>query len=77
MAVHPNPVVDIVNFEIADVPGDVEITIMDLNGQVISNSKMENGRYQENVKAFADGVYIYTLSQNGNVVSTGKFEKVR
>ncbi len=77
VAVHPNPVVDIVNFEIADVPGDVEITIMDLNGQVISNSKMENGRYQENVKAFADGVYIYTLSQNGNVVSTGKFEKVR
>ncbi len=76
LSVYPNPTSDYINFNYDGLP-DAEIEIYDIRGKFL---RRENILSKENLKLsvenYPGGIYFYNLvSNNGKVISTGKFCK--
>ncbi|MBK9330931.1 MAG: SBBP repeat-containing protein [Ignavibacteria bacterium] len=72
---YPNPFNPVTNIKFDVVKsGNVKITVSDISGKLVSellNSKMNPGTYlvDFNASQFASGIYFYTLSAQGNVIT--------
>lgn len=71
--VYPNPANDNVYI---DGPSAVTMNIVSINGAVVS-SKEINGKGKVDISALSEGLYLYTLSEHGNVVQRGKLNITR
>ncbi len=70
VAAYPNPVADELNvtFSLSQA-SDVSVTLTNILGQVVANQKLDNmvnGKAVFNTSVLAGGVYIYTLSADGD-----------
>ncbi|MCO5259253.1 MAG: T9SS type A sorting domain-containing protein [Crocinitomicaceae bacterium] len=73
--VYPNPANDVVNFEFGTTEV-ANVTVLNLNGQVVLSSAVNNGALALNVSELESGLYIYQANDaNGNVLNTSKFSK--
>lgn len=72
---YPNPATDVLNIDFGtnEVSG---VSIINLNGQVVLNSTVNNGSVQLNTAGLNSGLYIYqAIDAEGNVLNTDKFSK--
>lgn len=73
---YPNPTDKIINFDIPASSTDTEITITNLNGQIVSMCKLSNVNGQKatiDVSSFNDGFYLFTIKISDELIH-GKFE---
>ncbi|MBK8981861.1 MAG: SBBP repeat-containing protein [Ignavibacteria bacterium] len=72
---YPNPFNPVTNIKFDVVKsGNVKITVSDISGKLVSeilNSRMNPGTYllDFNASQFASGIYFYTLTAQGNVIT--------
>ena len=52
--------------------GTVSIQIMDIMGRVLLNKTINNSNNNIDIKQLSSGLYFFTVSQNGNVLESGK-----
>ena len=75
--VYPNPASDNVTFSYAIpyVSNSLVLTVSNLLGQIIQTFPLsdKSGQVQWNTSALPDGLYIYKLTDQGNVLQMGKF----
>ncbi|MBL7895122.1 MAG: T9SS type A sorting domain-containing protein [Bacteroidia bacterium] len=77
LAIYPNPATNQINFIIPS-QGEFEISIMDMQGRIISKHKFDNrnsiNQNSINIEALAQGIYSGRIT-NGNAVQNFKFVK--
>lgn len=74
VSVYPNPSTGIFNLNMTNVPVDqVEVTVMSINGQVISTSTFNSSNGNVNnavdLSNAASGIYLMQLNINGNITT--------
>ncbi len=52
--------------------GTVSLEIMDIMGRVLINKTINNTNNNIDINQLSSGLYFFTVSQNGNVVESGK-----
>jgi hypothetical protein len=76
--VYPNPFTNQINFELlgANDIATLEINVFDALGRSVSTQKtMNNSIVSLSLNETANGVYFYTIKQNGALVGNGKVVK--
>ncbi|MBW6484180.1 MAG: T9SS type A sorting domain-containing protein [Vicingaceae bacterium] len=70
----PNPTNDnlTISHNLETKNGVVYLEIMDVMGRILINKTINNTNNQIDVKQLSSGLYFFTVSQNGNVVESGK-----
>jgi len=72
--VYPNPSSGLVNIILKPSNENGYVKIIDLAGREIENSSLKNGKTQLNTSAYANGIYLYLITDmNGNLLDKGKF----
>ncbi|AEA45632.1 T9SS type A sorting domain-containing protein [Fluviicola taffensis] len=66
---YPNPAINAVTIELTDLNAVVEMTVVDLVGNVVYNSTI-NGSITVDVSNLTSGVYVVRLNNKGQVSST-------
>jgi len=61
----PNPATDQVIISFGQVTGNTDVTLTDMVGQVVASQTVSNGRAFFNTSALASGIYIYSVTANG------------
>ena len=75
ITLYPNPVTNILTIESGTVnDGKTILSILNIQGQKLLESKMEDKITQVNIEAFKKGVYFIQLI-NGSSIETSKFIK--
>ena len=80
VVIYPNPAKDILNIDYSLESNDkATITIIDLNGKVITNILLTQGvnNHSADISMLNNGVYFVTLQKNGVVQSTKKLVIVK
>ncbi|HOY04077.1 MAG TPA: T9SS type A sorting domain-containing protein [Saprospiraceae bacterium] len=76
LVITPNPAGDFIQFSTVEMEGQVQVTVSDLSGKVMLNTKLNaNNSPQLNVSRLSPGIYFVQLLHE-NRVWTGKFQKV-
>ena len=71
--IYPNPTFDILNVKMPmNMSGDYDYKIVNLEGKIISEGKINTNQSTIDVKEFATGKYILTI-QNSERIITGHF----
>ncbi len=72
--IHPNPANNVVMISYnTELTGDLQVQIMDLAGRTVAQQMIENnGRATLEVSALQNGLYIVTLSENGELKGRAK-----
>lgn len=52
--------------------GIISLQIMDVMGRVLLNKTINNSNNNIEINSISSGLYFFTVSQNGNVVESGK-----
>ncbi len=73
LRVFPDPADRDMFFELTGSDGRALITVLDHTGRVVALKNMENGRATLSTAFFADGLYVYRLTQEGKELATGRF----
>lgn len=75
--VYPNPVTSESKFILIDQSRqEVEVNIMNVQGQVIDNFKLKPGdQFMLDSDNLVQGLYFYQVYQNGQIIQTSKFLK--
>ena len=69
----PNPFEDVVQFEIEGVDFDLlQLNIYDLTGRLIRTATYSDNQFSVHRNQLLSGMYIYTLSGDGELISSGK-----
>ena len=69
-SVYPNPTKGNFNIEIGNTISDeVSLKIVDINGRVVKESKLENGLNTVNISGMASGLYILNMTSGNNTVT--------
>lgn len=71
VAVYPNPVQNFINFDLNI--NNYSVRIVDITGKTVSNSVSTSNKHKVNTTNFNNGIYFYTISNNGNTITTNKF----
>lgn len=66
--IFPNPTHDLLTIE-TDIPDHYSIMITSLNGQLISNTKLEGSGHNIDLSSFQKGVYFITISSKDSVTT--------
>jgi hypothetical protein len=76
--VYPNPANDVMNIILQNTSGEVNVTFMDLAGQVVSGYTLydTNEKISLDISNLAAGFYIYTIKGEYYEIATGKFIKL-
>ena len=72
--IHPNPAnnVAMINYS-TELTGDLQVQMMDLAGRIVAQQMIENqGRATIDVSSIQNGLYIVTLSENGELKGRAK-----
>ena len=76
LTITPNPAGDFIQFSALEMEGDVRVTVSDLSGKMMLNTKLNaNNMPQLNISRLSPGIYFVQLLHE-NRVWTGKFQKV-
>ncbi len=70
VTIHPNPVVDVLNFELA---AWTHARVVDVQGREVMNEKLITGKLD--VLALQPGMYVLQLSNGTTSMATARFEK--
>jgi len=72
--VYPNPVNNelTINHNLLVKEGTISLEIMDIMGRILINKTINNTNNQIDITVLSSGLYFYTISQNDNVVQSGK-----
>lgn len=76
MDVYPNPASDVITM-VNPLQSNATLEIFSLTGEKLNEVNMTSGSNVINVEAYASGIYLYRLNDNGNYVSAGKFQVAR
>ena len=71
VSVYPNPVQNFINFDLN--LNYYSVRIVDITGKTVSNSVSTSNKHKVNTTNFNNGIYFYTISNNGNTITTNKF----
>lgn len=71
VAVYPNPVQNFINFDLNI--NNYSVRIVDITGKTVSNTIATSNKHKVNTTNFNNGIYFYTISNNGNIITTNKF----
>lgn len=74
LKIEPNPFCDFINFECQGGMVDYDLSIFDMNSKLIFNGKL-NKKIQVTTSSFFNGVYIYKISNKGQILDIGKIVK--
>jgi len=72
--IYPNPVKDVLNIQGLDTQNKIEISLVDLNGQVLAKKSIGTSSYVWNIKSLAVGAYYLHIEEGMNQ-TTLKFIK--
>lgn len=74
VSVYPNPASDYVNILISSAAQTGYVKVLDITGREVENDVLNNGKIQINTSAYANGMYLYLITDNnGNLLDKGKF----
>ncbi len=74
--VYPNPTNDIVNIKInSNNVGIIYIDLFDAQGKKIESISTISNLFEVNTEKYPPGLILYNISQNGDIISNGKFIK--
>lgn len=73
--VYPNPVRNTINIDCVNVEDMVTFTVYNMTGSKMIEREMDayNGKLIMNVSDLKNGLYLYSISVNGEIVETKKF----
>ena len=72
VTVYPNPVKNIINFEL-DL-NDYNVTIIDITGKIVKTVSSINNKLTVSTSNLNNGIYFYSIVGNdGNIIATNKF----
>jgi len=73
--VYPNPTKDELNIYLNNSYNVTEITVYSLSGKVILHKKVNssNGKISANIPTIPSGMYLYSVGNNGEIITYGKF----
>jgi Secretion system C-terminal sorting domain len=72
--VYPNPSSSLINIVVKSSKANGYVKIVDITGREIESSLFNNGKSQLNTSAYANGMYLYLITDmNGNLLDKGKF----
>ena len=73
LSVFPNPSTNVVNFSTSSLEAD-KVSVFDITGKIIATEVMEMGKAKMNTANFANGVYLYQVTdKNNQILTTDKF----
>lgn len=75
---YPNPTTDFVNLYAADLINytNLSIELVDMQGRIIHQQSLPNAElHQINVSSFTNGLYLYRLKSNNELIYIGNFLK--
>jgi hypothetical protein len=74
---YPNPATE--KLFITNIPTDVaSIALVDITGKTISNFMLKSNQLELNINNLSQGVYLLMImDNNGNVIATDKFNKIK
>lgn len=74
LVLYPNPAQDLLTAEFGSIENNGLITLTDITGKVVRTSVLgdHSNKHVFNLEGLKDGVYIYTLFNNGKTISTKK-----
>lgn len=76
VSVYPNPAQGMVNFRLNanEKAEDYKLTILDINGRVLSSEMLNANEISKDISGFAGGTYFFTVTNvKTNVSESGKF----
>ena len=74
--VYPNPAKDVINIELnAVISGNMEVEIMNLLGQRLDRTSVNDNRTTVNISSLPSGCYLVNCYNEGIKVATAKFIK--
>jgi hypothetical protein len=71
----PNPVRDILQIQFTEFKNSPILQLMDLQGRLLMEKELEANANFVDLSAFSTGMYIYRITEAGQVISTGKIFK--
>lgn len=78
---YPNPAVESVRMDVKfDKNSRIKIELVDMLGRVLNSDRLDLmkgqlSNYQLDVSALASGMYLFRLTDNGNLLNAYKFQK--
>ncbi len=72
VSVYPNPTGTDLNFSFSE-ERERRIVLFDSFGRIILEEQTSDSQYTINVESFAEGIYFYTIIEDGEVKSSAKF----
>lgn len=77
--VYPSPASSLVNFDLSALTdmNDVVVLVNDASGKLVQQFQVNNALHQMDVANLAEGLYSFSILQNGAVKSTGRFSVMR
>ncbi|MBW6482924.1 MAG: T9SS type A sorting domain-containing protein, partial [Vicingaceae bacterium] len=74
ITLYPNPANSqiTVTHQLETKNGTVSLEIMDIMGRVLLNKTINNTNNNIDINQLSSGLYFFTVSQNGNVLESGK-----
>ena len=70
--VYPNPATDVFNIKLSTSGSDVKVKVMNVLGGEVFTTSLKNGVNKLDVSELTNGVYFYTILQNGKEIETKK-----
>ena len=75
ITLYPNPVVDILQIRgLENFQGSTRIEVFDVSGILVSEKALFSDA-EIDFSEFADGIFFYSLFEDGNIVQQGKIVK--
>jgi hypothetical protein len=76
---YPNPSNGLLNFKKGDpsVSGTFEVNIFDISGKLVFQKRETDLSETFDLSNFAEGDYIYQIKQQGQIISVGKWVKIK
>ena len=72
LQVFPNPVSDVVTFQLNENTGTHEVRIYDPTGTLIKSKQFKGSSYNINLSDLKNGIYLYKVTSSNSAVQTGK-----
>ncbi|TVR40064.1 MAG: T9SS C-terminal target domain-containing protein [Cryomorphaceae bacterium] len=78
VTIYPNPAVDLVQFNLSEVAGQVDIAVHSLTGALVKHAVVQNEAYYTmRCEDLPGGLYIATVRQNNQILNNTKLVIVR
>jgi hypothetical protein len=76
--IYPNPVTSILNINLENITGEVNILLADIIGKTVKEYKIENAtdKILLDISNLPSGMYIYKITDAGSLITTGKISKL-